>query len=118
VALRGKPEQVRQVAALREVLDSLAELIASTRRIGLHRPAVTIAQIVVLSACRARAAAKSAMVPHATPDRGPPWIPAFLDLVSRFTLAPTRRRSASKAPLSAAPVDRMSSVSQSRGANQ
>ena len=48
--------------------------------------ALTIAQIGVLSACRARVAAKSAVVPHAASDNGPPWIAAFLDRVSRFTL--------------------------------
>jgi len=34
-ALRGEPEQVRQIDALLEFLDPLAELIASTRRIGM-----------------------------------------------------------------------------------
>jgi hypothetical protein len=73
---------------------------------------------VVVSACRARAVAKSAIVPHAASDSGPPWIAAFLDLVSRLTLALTRWVSPSKAALSAAPEDKVSSVSASRRANQ
>jgi hypothetical protein len=35
-ALRGEPEQVRQIDALLEFLDPLAELTAPTRRIGIH----------------------------------------------------------------------------------
>ena len=118
MALRGKFEQVRQIAALLEVLDALAELIASTCRVGGGLRPVTMAQIVVVSACRARVVAKSAMVPTPRPTTGRPLIAAFLDLVSRFTLALTRWRSTSRVALSAPPEDRMSSVSASRRANQ
>jgi hypothetical protein len=91
VVLRSEPEQIRQIAALLQFQDSLAVLVAPTCRVGVDLLAGDDGPDRVFSACCARVVAKSAMVPQAASDNGPPWIAAFLDLVSRLTLASTRR---------------------------
>jgi hypothetical protein len=91
-ALPGVPEQVRKIAALLEFLDSLAEFVASGCRVGIGLLAGDDGpdRGGQCLPCKSRGQVRD--VPHAASDRGPPWIAAFLDLVSRFTLVSTRCR--------------------------